>query len=156
VGAITGPKVMIINEYAGSGGDMMPWLFRQAGVGKLVGKRTWGGLVGVYDYPTLIDGGNISAPRVAFYNLKGEWDVENYGTPADIEVDFDPALWRQGRDPQLEKAVQVALDELKRKPLPVAKRPAYPNYHNGQGLTPAVTGTGGGSSAGKAAKRVKQ
>jgi tricorn protease len=160
VGAILGPKVMIINEYAGSGGDMMPWLFKQAGVGKLVGKRTWGGLVGVYDYPQLIDGGSISAPRVAFYNLKGEWDVENYGTAADVEVDLDPALWRQGHDPQLEKAVQVAMDELKRKPLPMAKRPAYPNYNNGQGMTPAVTGggaaAGGSGGAGKAAKRVKQ
>ncbi len=158
VGSIYGPKVMIINEYAGSGGDMMPWLFKQAGVGKLVGKRTWGGLVGVYDYPPLLDGGQISAPRVAFYNLKGEWDVENYGTAADIEVDFDPALWRQGRDPQLEKAVQVAMEELKRKPLPVYKRPAYPNYNNGNGLAPAATGAApaSGGSGAKAAKRMKR
>ena len=155
VGSIYGPKVMIINEYAGSGGDMMPWLFRQAGVGKTVGKRTWGGLVGIYDYPLLMDGGYISAPRVAFYNLKGEWDVENWGTPADVEVDFDPALWRQGRDPQLEKAVQVALEELKRKPLPVYKHPVYPNYNNGDGAVPAATGTatGGGAKSGKPVKR---
>lgn len=147
VGAILGPKVMIINEYAGSGGDMMPWLFRKSGVGKLVGKRTWGGLVGVYDYPQLIDGGVITAPRVAFYNLQGEWDVENFGTPADVEVEFDPAAWRKGHDLQLEKAVEVALAELKAKPLPKYKKPAYPNYNNGNGPSPVA-----GSAASKAGK----
>ena len=140
VGALLGPKVMIINEYAGSGGDMMPWLFRKAGIGKTVGKRTWGGLVGIYDYPLLMDGGYISAPRVAFYNLQGEWDVENYGTPADVEVDLDPAEWRKGRDLQLEKAVEVALAELKAKPLPTYKKPAYPNYNNGNGPSPVAAG----------------
>ena len=79
VGSIYGPKAMIINEYAGSGGDAMPWYFRKAGIGPLVGKRTWGGLVGIYGYPTLMDGGQVTAPRVAFYNLNGEWDVENHG-----------------------------------------------------------------------------
>jgi tricorn protease len=131
VGSIYGPKVMIINEYSSSGGDMMPWLFRKAGVGQLVGKRTWGGLVGIYDYPNLIDGGQVSAPRVAFYNLQGQWDVENYGTPPDVEVDLDPKLWRQGKDPQLEKAVEVAMAELKRNPPPRYKKPAYPNYYGG-------------------------
>ena len=131
--SIYGPKVMIINEYAGSGGDLMPWLFRKAGIGPTVGKRTWGGLVGIYDYPQLIDGGSVTAPRVAFYNLQGEWDVENYGTPADVDVDFDPAAWRQGKDTQLEKAVQVAMDLLKKNPPLKPKRPAYPNYNNGAG-----------------------
>lgn len=128
--SIFGPKVMIINEFAGSGGDMMPWLFRKAGVGKTVGKRTWGGLVGIYDYPTLMDGGGVTAPRVAFYNLQGEWDVENYGTPADVEVELDPAEWRKGHDPQLEKAVEVAMAELKAKPTPTYKKPVFPNYNN--------------------------
>jgi tricorn protease len=129
--SIFGPKVMIINEFAGSGGDMMPWLFRKAGLGKTVGKRTWGGLVGIYDYPTLMDGGSVTAPRVAFYNLQGEWDVENYGTPADVEVELDPAEWRKGRDTQLEKAVEVAMAELKAKPTPKYKRPAaFPNYNS--------------------------
>ncbi len=144
-GAIVGPKAMIVNEYAGSGGDMMPWLFRKAGIGKTVGKRTWGGLVGIYDYPTLIDGGGVSAPRVAFYNLQGEWDVENWGTPADVEVDFDPAQWRKGRDPQLEKAVEVVLAELKAKPAPTYKKPAYPNYNNGNGPSP-VSGSNNGKA----------
>ena len=153
--SIYGPKVMIVNEYAGSGGDMMPWLFKKAGVGQLVGKRTWGGLVGVYDYPTLIDGGGVSAPRVAFYNLQGEWDVENYGTAPDVEVDFDPAEWRKGRDTQLEKAVQVAMDQLKKKPLPVYKKPAYPNYNNGAGPLAGGSGSNGKaatSTTGKATK----
>ncbi len=153
--SIYGPKVMIINEYAGSGGDLMPWLFRKAGVGQLVGKRTWGGLVGIYDYPQLIDGGGVTAPRVAFYNLQGEWDVENYGTPPDIEVDFDPAEWRKGRDPQLERAVQVAMEQLKKNPPLKPKKPAYPNYNNGVGPIAGVNGGGGkaaGGAVGKAAK----
>ncbi len=140
VGSIYGPKAMIINEFAGSGGDMLPWLFRKANVGPLVGKRTWGGLVGIYDYPLLIDGGMVTSPRVAFYNLQGEWDVENYGTPPDIEVEFDPALWRQGRDPQLEKAVAVVMEALKKNPTPKYKRPPYPNYHKGAVVTSTTAG----------------
>ena len=97
---IFGPKAMIINEYAGSGGDALPWLFRDQKVGKLVGKRTWGGLVGIFGFPGLIDGGFVTAPNLAFYNLAKEWDVENHGVPPDIEVDYDPALVRQGRDPR--------------------------------------------------------
>ncbi len=126
---IFGPKVMIINEYAGSGGDALPWLFRQEKVGKLVGKRTWGGLVGIFGFPELIDGGFVTAPNLAFYNLAKEWDVENHGVPPDIEVDYDPALVRQGHDPQLERAVEVALQELKEHPLPKYERPPFPNYH---------------------------
>ena len=138
VASIYGPKAMIINEFAGSGGDLMPWLFKHAGVGPLVGKRTWGGLVGIYDYPPLIDGGGVTAPRVAFYNLNGEWDVENHGTAPDVEVEFDPAMWRAGRDTQLEKAVEVVMDLLKKNPLPKHKKPAYPNYYK-----PAPTATSG-------------
>jgi tricorn protease len=131
--SIFGPKAMIINEMAGSGGDMMPWLFRKAGIGPLVGKRTWGGLVGIYDYPPLMDGGMVTAPRVAFYNLEGEWDVENHGTPPDIEVDLDPQAWREGRDTQLEKAVEAVLEALKKNPLPKPRKPAYPNYYTRPG-----------------------
>ncbi|MCW5967969.1 MAG: PD40 domain-containing protein [Blastocatellales bacterium] len=145
VGSIYGPKAMIINEWAGSGGDMLPWLFRKAGVGKLVGKRTWGGLVGIYDYPQLMDGGGVTAPRVAFFNTEGQWDVENYGTAPDIEVEMDPKSWREGRDPQLERAVQVVLEEMKRNPQPKPKLPAYPNYYNG-------TTTGAPAKAGRAAR----
>jgi tricorn protease len=128
-GAIYGPKVMIVNEFAGSGGDAMPWYFRKAGIGPLIGNRTWGGLVGIYDYPQLIDGGRVTAPRVAIYGLKGEWEVENHGITPDIDVDLDPALVRQGHDPQLEKAVEVIMEQLKKNPLPRYKKPEYPNYH---------------------------
>jgi len=128
VGAIYGPKTMIINEYAGSGGDLLPWLFRENKVGTLVGKRTWGGLVGIYGYPNLIDGGQVTAPRVAFRNLNGELDVENKGVPPDVDVDLDPRMWRQGHDVQLEKAVELTLAQAQKSPV---KRPAngpFPNY----------------------------
>ncbi|MFN7998609.1 MAG: PDZ domain-containing protein [Bryobacteraceae bacterium] len=127
---IFGPKVMIINERAGSGGDAMPWYFKRAGVGKLIGTRTWGGLVGMAGGPGLMDGGFIGAPSSGIYNpLTGEWEVENIGVPPDIEVDQDPALVRKGRDPQLEKAVEVVMAELKENPPPKLRHPAFPNYY---------------------------
>ncbi len=128
-GAIFGPKVMIINEFAGSGGDAMPWYFRRAGVGKLIGERTWGGLVGIFTVPQLMDGGYVTAPNAAVWNPDGRYDVENHGVPPDIEVPLDPAAMRKGHDPQLEKAVEVVMEELKKSPPPVYKRPPYPNYH---------------------------
>lgn len=127
--AIFGPKVMIINEMAGSGGDAMPWYFRKAGLGPLVGTRTWGGLIGIFGYPPLVDGGGVTAPRVALYGLEGEWEVENRGIAPDYEVEFDPKAWRAGRDPQLEKAVELVLEALKKNPLPTYKRPPYPKLH---------------------------
>ncbi|MBE0659768.1 MAG: PDZ domain-containing protein, partial [Bryobacteraceae bacterium] len=128
--AVFGPKVMIVNEFAGSGGDAMPWMFRKLKIGPLVGKRTWGGLVGIFGYPSLLDGGRVTAPNLAFYNTEGQWDVENHGVDPDIEIDHDPALVRQGKDPQLEKAVATALELLEKSPLPKYQRPAYPDYHN--------------------------
>jgi tricorn protease len=127
-GAIFGPKVMIINQFAGSGGDAMPWYFRRAGVGKLIGERTWGGLVGLNGYPELMDGGGVTAPSMAVWNPNGTFDVENRGITPDIEVEQDPAAVRQGHDPQLEKAIEVVMAELKSNPPPVLKRPAYPDY----------------------------
>ncbi len=127
--AIYGPKVMIINQFAGSGGDAMPWYFRKAKVGPLVGMKTWGGLVGIGGYPALIDGGQVTAPRWAFYGITGRWEVENHGIAPDVEVDLDPKLVREGHDPQLERAVEVALELLKKNPPPTFERPAYPNYH---------------------------
>lgn len=131
-GTLPGPKVMIINEYAGSGGDYMPWMFRRHSIGPLIGKRTWGGLVGIGGYPVLIDGGSVTAPHFAFYSPEGEWEVENRGVSPDIEVEMDPKAWRQGRDPQLEKAIEVAMAALQKNPPKPTKRPAYPNYHNGR------------------------
>ena len=128
-GAIFGPKVMIVNEFAGSGGDAMPWYFRRAGVGKLIGERTWGGLVGIPPMPPLMDGGSVTAPHMAVWNPNGTYDVENRGITPDIEVDLDPAAVRKGHDPQLEAAIRVVMDELREHPQPELKRPAYPNYH---------------------------
>ena len=130
VGAIYGPKTMIINEYSSSGVDLLPWLFRENKLGTLVGKRTWGGLVGIYGYPVLIDGGQVTAPRVAFRNLQGELDVENKGVAPDIDVDLDPKIWRSGRDPQLEKAVEIAMAELKKRPMKKPANGPFPNYQN--------------------------
>jgi tricorn protease len=128
VGSIYGPKVMIINEYAGSGGDMMPWLFRAAGIGPLVGTRTWGGLVGMAGAAMLMDGGMTGAPQSGFWNPNGTWDVENHGVDPDYEVQMDPAAVKAGHDPQLEKAVAVALELLAKNPPPKHTKPAYPNY----------------------------
>jgi tricorn protease len=94
----------------------------------LVGEKTWGGLIGIGGYPNLMDGGQVTAPRWAFYGLKGEWEVENHGISPDVEVDLDPKLVRGGHDPQLERAVAVAMEMLKKNPPPTYERPAYPNY----------------------------
>jgi tricorn protease len=128
-GVLQGPKVMITNEFAGSGGDLMPWMFRRMKIGPLIGKRTWGGLVGIGGYPALVDGGSVTAPHFAFYSPESQWEVENHGVAPDIEVDLDPAEWRKGRDTQLEKAVEVAMAELKKNPPRRVVRPPYPNYH---------------------------
>ena len=123
--SIQGPKVMIIDETAGSGGDLLPWMFHKFKMGPLVGKRTWGGLVGILGFPVLMDGGNVSAPNLAIFTDEG-YVVENEGVPPDIEVKMTPADVIAGRDPQLEKAIEVALAELKKNPQKTPKRPADP------------------------------
>jgi tricorn protease len=132
-GAIFGPKVMIINEVAGSGGDAMPWYFKRAGVGKLIGKRTWGGLVGRAMAPSLMDDGFVTAPSSHVWNPAGKYDIENQGMPPDIEVELDPLSVRRGHDPQLEKAVEVVMAELEKNPVPRPRRPAYPSYRRANG-----------------------
>ena len=134
VGAIFGPKAMIINQSAGSGGDAMPWYFRKAGLGTLVGVKTWGGLVGIGGYPTLIDGGGVTAPRYAIYGLNGEFEVEGHGIAPDVEVEELPKDVAAGHDLQLEKAVAIVMQQLKEHPVPVAPIPVYPNYHEHDGL----------------------
>lgn len=114
---IYGPKVLIINESAGSGGDALPYYFRLRKIGPLVGTRTWGGLVGTLGVPSTIDGGGITAPSLAFYDLAGKWAVENEGVAPDIEVEYTPADVIKGRDPQLERAVQEALKLLEKNPV---------------------------------------
>jgi tricorn protease len=127
-GAIFGPKVMITNEFAGSGGDLLPSYFRRAGVGKLVGTRTWGGTVGLSDYPELMDGGIVMAPSGAVRHPNGELDLENRGVAPDVEVEQDPKAVRQGHDPQLESAVQIVLEELDRHPVAPPRPLRYPSY----------------------------
>ncbi|HZN09216.1 MAG TPA: PDZ domain-containing protein [Pyrinomonadaceae bacterium] len=124
IAGLYGPKVMLINESAGSGGDALPFMFRQRKIGPLVGTRTWGGLVGTLGFPPTIDGGGITAPNLAFYNLKGEWDVENIGVAPDIEVEYSAPEVIKGRDPQLERAVQEALKLLEQNPTRRVPRPA--------------------------------
>jgi len=124
--AIWGPKVMIINDAAGSGGDMLPYMFRMKKIGPLVGTRTWGGLVGIWDVPRLIDGGYITAPRGGFYDVNGKWDVENIGIAPDILVEQTPELVNKGHDPQLEKAIEIAMKLLKEKEVKILSQPADP------------------------------
>ncbi len=136
--AIFGPKVMIINQFAGSGGDALPWYFRKAHVGTLVGVRTWGGLVGIGGYPPLMDGGSVTAPRWAIGGLGGHWEVEGHGIAPDVTVWEDPALVRKGEDPQLLAAVQIALKEVTEAKAPEFPKLAYPDHHP---VLPPLPGT---------------
>jgi tricorn protease len=120
-----GPKVMLINGWSGSGGDAFPDYFRKAGLGPLIGTRTWGGLIGVTGAPGLIDGGYITVPTFRMYNPDGTWFKEGHGVDPDIEVKDDPSQLAKGVDPQLEAGVQEVLKLLKTKPLVAPKRPAY-------------------------------
>jgi tricorn protease len=117
---------MLINEMAGSGGDMLPYMFQKRKIGPLVGTKTWGGLVGIWDVHALIDGGTITAPRGGFYNVDGKWDIENIGVSPDITIEQEPKLVNEGHDPQLEKAVEVALDLLKTQSTKLLPQPADP------------------------------
>ena len=126
--SIYGPKAMIVNESAGSGGDALPWMFHHFKLGTLVGTRTWGGLVGIGGYPQLADGMTVTAPRWALFTPNGDWEIENHGVAPDIEVEIDPVSWRAGRDPQLERAVQVVMDDLQKNPPKKAQQPKPPVY----------------------------
>ena len=127
--SIQGPKALLVNEVAGSGGDLFPWMWHKYGLGPIIGKRTWGGLVGVLGFPLLMDGGSITAPNLAIWTADGGWVVENEGVPPDIEVEQTPADVIAGRDPQLDKAIEVMLAELKKNPPVPVRRPTYPNKH---------------------------
>lgn len=124
--AIFGPKVMLIDETAGSGGDLLPWMFRKFGLGKLIGRPTWGGLVGILGFPELMDGGSVTAPNLGFWTAEEGFGVENVGVPPDIEVEQWPAQMRDGRDPQLERAIQEVLAELEKNPREPVKQPPFP------------------------------
>ncbi|HET8940477.1 MAG TPA: S41 family peptidase, partial [Rudaea sp.] len=126
--AIFGPKAMLVNQFSGSGGDALPWYFKREKIGPLIGMRTWGGLVGIGNYPPLMDGGSVTAPRWAISGLHGEWEVENHGIAPDIEVWQDPKLVRAGHDPQLEHAVAYLLKQLAEHPQQQYPIPAYPDF----------------------------
>lgn len=128
-----GPKCMLINGEAGSGGDIFPYLFRKAGLGKLIGMRTWGGVIGIAKNPSLIDGARVTVPFITFYETDGTLTMEGHGVDPDMEVIDDPALMVDGGDPQLDAAIQHMLDEIKRNPYVPAKRPAYPD-RSGMGI----------------------
>ena len=122
-----GPKCMLINGLAGSGGDMFPALFRQNKLGKLIGQRTWGGLVGISGGPSLLDGASVTAPSFAYYEKDGTWGIEGHGVDPDIEVIDDPAEMVDGGDPQLDVAIKQMLKELETSAYKAPKRPAYPD-----------------------------
>jgi tricorn protease len=124
--SIQGPKVMLIDETAGSGGDLLPWMFRHFKVGTLVGQRTWGGLVGILGFPMLMDGAVVTAPNLGFWTPEEGFGVENVGVPPDVEVEQTPADVIAGKDPQLEKAIAIVMEELKKNPPQKPKRPAMP------------------------------
>jgi tricorn protease len=125
-GTFYGAMAAILNENSASDGDIFPYMFRAAGLGPLVGKRSWGGVVGISNRGGLIDGGGVSVPESALANLKGEWIIEGYGVDPDIEIDNDPRSVIAGRDPQLEKAVEEVMKKISANPKKLPNRPAAP------------------------------
>jgi len=128
-----GPKCMLINGESGSGGDIFPYLFRKAGLGKLIGMRTWGGVIGISRNPSLIDGARLTVPFITFYETDGTLTMEGHGVDPDIEIIDDPALMVDGGDPQLDAAIKHMLDEIESNPYVPAKRPPYPD-RSGMGI----------------------
>ncbi len=124
--SIQGPKVLIADENAGSGGDYFPYLFRKYKLGTIVGKTTWGGLVGVLGYPQFIDGGSVSAPNVAFYDESG-FTIENEGVAPDVEIEQWPEQVINGEDPQLDKSIEIILKQLEEYQPNEIKIPDYPD-----------------------------
>ncbi len=122
----TGPKAVLINGLSSSGGDAFPYYFRKLGLGPLIGERTWGGLVGISGNPSFVDGGSISVPRFAFVDTEGHWAVEGEGVAPDIEVLDRPELVAAGREPIIERAVEVLLKELEKPQYRRPKKPAGP------------------------------
>jgi tricorn protease len=125
--AHSGPKVMLINGWSGSGGDAFPYYFREAGIGPLIGSTTWGGLIGVSGVPPLVDGGRVTVPTFRMYSVGGEWFAEGRGVKPDIEVPEDPTQMARGKDPQLERAIAEVLRSIERKP---PARPVRPKYED--------------------------
>ena len=125
-GTFVGPMVALLDDNSASDGDIFPAMFRQAGLGPLIGKRSWGGVVGISGHGQLIDGGTVYVPEFGFANLKGEWIIEGHGVDPDIEVDNDPASVIAGKDPQLERGVAELMKKLQQNPTAQPRRPADP------------------------------
>jgi len=115
---------MLINGWSGSGGDAFPYYFKQRGLGPLIGRRTWGGLIGISGTPSFVDGGVVTAPTFAVYGTDGKWIVEGHGVEPDIDVVDDPTQLAKGVDPQLERAIKEVMTAVEKQP----KRPAPPAY----------------------------
>ena len=124
--ANNGPKAMLVNGWSGSGGDCFPFYFQKAGLGPLIGTRTWGGLIGITGTPQLIDDGGVTVPTFGIYSTKGEWIIEGHGVDPDIPVIDDPSLMAKGADPQLDRAIEEVMKSLKKTPLPEIRKPKYP------------------------------
>jgi tricorn protease len=122
--AHNGPEAMLINGWSGSGGDAFPFYFKKAGLGPLIGRRTWGGLIGISGTPDLVDGGNVTAPSFAIYSTDGKWIIESHGVDPDIDVVDDPSQMARGIDPQLERAIQEVMGAVEKMP----KRTTPPAY----------------------------
>ncbi len=120
-----GPKVMLINGWSGSGGDAFPDFFRKEKIGKLIGLRTWGGLIGISGVPSLIDNGYLTVPTFRMYNPDGTWFKEGHGVDPDIKVVDNPTLLARGIDPQLKRAAEVVMKEIKESPNPFPQQPQY-------------------------------
>ncbi|MGB9893984.1 MAG: S41 family peptidase, partial [Candidatus Saccharicenans sp.] len=123
---IMGPKVCLINEFSASDGDIFPYRFKRYQLGQLIGKRTWGGVVGIRGSLPLVDGGYLNKPEFATYSLEGQWIIEGEGVEPDIFVDNDPAKEYEGVDEQLNKAIEVIMEELKTKEQKLPPVPPYP------------------------------
>jgi len=121
-----GPMACILDENSASDGDIFPHMFRQAGLGPLIGKRSWGGVTGITNRGTLIDGGTVYVPEFGTNTPEGDWVIEGHGVDPDIEVANDPKSMLAGRDPQLERAVQEILAAIERAPMPLPERPDPP------------------------------
>ncbi|HZD04619.1 MAG TPA: S41 family peptidase, partial [Longimicrobiales bacterium] len=128
-----GPMVTLLNETSASDGDIFPAMFRQAGLGPLIGKRSWGGVTGITSHGPLIDGGSVNVPEFGFISVDGQWIIEGHGVDPDIEVENDPGSVLQGRDPQLERGVQEVLERIGENPRGLPARPAPPDRTGGGG-----------------------
>jgi len=137
--AHSGPKAILANGWSGSGGDCFPWMFKNAGLGPIVGQRTWGGLIGITGTPQLIDGGSVTVPTFSIYDTRGEWIIEGHGVEPDIAVIDDPAQLAKGVDPQLERAIEEVIKQLDSQTPGVPKKPGYPNRAARQGTAAGPT-----------------